>query len=767
VIAAALSLQDPRERPLDKAAAADERHAKFDDERSDFLAFLKLWKFGAEGASRRQCRENFLSYARMREWRDIHAQLRQSVEELEWKLSSANLEKPDGIRAIHRALLTGLLGNVGMKDEADSNYTGARGIKFWVHPGSGTKKPGKWLVAAELVETTRLFARTVASVDPRWIEELGAHLIKRHQERPHWEKVRAQVVAIERGTLYGLPVYSDRRVHYGLLDPTLSREIFLRSALVEGEFETRAPFFEHNRRLLREIERMEHKSRRPDILVDDELIYAYYEARVPEGITNGVDFEKWRKEAERADARFLYLRREDLMRHEAAGITTDNFPHELQLGPNRFALEYHFEPRSPKDGVTLTVPVELLNQVPAARCEWLVPGLLKEKVAAYAKGMPQRLRHKLGPVAEFAQDFAAATAPSDTPLASVLARHIRANVGIEVPADAFRPDSAPPHLHMNFRVLDEHGRQLAMGRNLAALKGEFGSRVQASLAQEMATEKGEIFIAWSFGDLEEMMEIQRGGQTLVGYPALQDVGDGVTLQVFDSPERAREVHRAGVRRLLAIAFRERLRELEKALGKDMALAPLKEDVVAAALDRCFLADSLPMQQADYARRVADGRNRLNLIAQEMQRLAAAILSEQTQVQKRIAVAQKSWPQAVEDVKRQLARLLQPGFLARTPWQRLQHFPRYLKAAGLRLEKLRADPARDAQRAAEVAALEQGWQRAQAASAKFGAGGDGSDEMAQFGWLLEELRVSLFAQELKTPVPVSSKRLAKLWHSMRK
>jgi len=251
VIAAALSLQDPRERPLDKAAAADERHAKFADERSDFLAFLKLWKFGAEGASRRQCRENFLSYARMREWRDIHAQLRQTVEELEWKLSSANLEKPDGIRAIHRALLTGLLGNVGMKDEADNNYTGARGIKFWVHPGSGTKKPGKWLVAAELVETTRLFARNVASVDPRWIEELGAHLIKRHQERPHWEKARAQVVAIERGTLYGLPVYSDRRIHYGPLDPKLARDIFLRSALVEGEFETRAPFFEHNRRLLR------------------------------------------------------------------------------------------------------------------------------------------------------------------------------------------------------------------------------------------------------------------------------------------------------------------------------------------------------------------------------------------------------------------------------------------------------------------------------------------------------------------------------------
>ena len=322
---------------------------------------------------------------------------------------------------------------------------------------------------------------------------------------------------------------------------------------------------------------------------------------------------------------------------------------------------------------------------------------------------------------------------------------------------------------MNFRVVDEEGRQLAMGRNVAAMKEEFGSRIKESLTEEIAKGEGEKFGSWSFGDLEEVMEIERGGQTLVGYPALQDVsdksGDGVALQVFDSPERAREVHRAGVRRLLAIAFRERLRDLEKALGKDMALAPLKEDIVAAALDRTFLSDALPTLQSDYARRVTEGRNRLNLIAQEMQRLAATILGEQAQVQKRIAAAQKAWPQAAEDVRQQLARLLQPGFLARTPWERLQHFPRYVKAAGLRLEKLRADPARDAQRMAELAPLEQAWRRQLASRAKLG--GPAGAELEQFGWLLEELRVSLFAQELKTPVPVSPKRLAKLWQSIRK
>ena len=759
VIAAALSIQDPRERPLEKAATADERHAKFDDERSDFVSFLKLWKSFPDGASRKQCRESFLSYARMREWRDVHAQLRDAVGDLEWKSSSANPEKAEGYRAIHRALLAGLLGNVGMKDEADNNYTGARGIKVWVHPGSGTKKPGRWIVAAELVETTRLFARCVATIDPKWLEELGAHLLKRHRERPHWEKARAQVVALERGTLYGLPVYADRRVHYGPIDPVASREIFLRSALVEGDYETRAPFFAHNRRLVREIERLEHKSRRPDILVDDELIHAFYEARVPAGIANGADFEQWRKDAERAQPRLLELRREDLMRHEAAGITTDNFPHELKVGPNAFALEYHFEPGSPKDGVTLTAPVALLNQVPAARCEWLVQGLLKEKVQALAKGMPQRLRHKLGPLAEFAARFAEAVPPADSPLASALARYIRAELNLDVPADSFRPDSAPPHLHMNFRVLDENGRQLGMSRDLAALKKEFSSRVQ----EVFESENQERYTGWTFGDLDEVMEVRRGTQTLVGYPALVDAENAVTLQVFDSPEKAREMHRAGVRRLLAIAFRDRVRDIEKGLAKDMTLAPLKEDLVAAALDRTFLADSLPFAQADFARRVQEGRSRLNLIAQEIQRLASGLMAESSQLQKRLTTVQKAYPAPTDEVRQQLARLLAPGFLARTPWERLQHLPRYLKAAALRLEKLRADPHRDAERAAQIAPLEQAWRREVTARARLGGA---SAELEQFGWLLEELRVSLFAQELKTPVPVSAKRLAKLWQSMR-
>ena len=763
IIAAALSVQDPRERPLERATAADERHAKFADERSDFLAFLKLRKL-FDGKLEKACRENFLSVPRMREWRDIHAQLETTLGEMKWPASSANPESAEGYRAIHRALLAGLLGNVGMRDEAEGSYTGARGIKFWVHPGSWTRKPGKWLVAAELVETTRLFARTVANVDPKWLEELGAHVLKRDRQDPHWERSRAQVVALERGTLYGLPVYANRRVDFASFDAALSRGIFIRSALVEGDFETRAPFFAHNRRLVAEIERLEHKSRRPDILVDEELIHAFYDARVPQGISSGADFDKWRKDAERKLPRLLYLSRDDLMRHRAAGITTDNFPPALQLGPNRLALEYLFEPGSPRDGVTMSVPLALLNQVPAARTEWLVPGLLKEKIRAMAKSIPQRLRHKLGSLDEFAAAFCEAVPPSDIPLAAALARHIREKFNLDVPLDSFRPDSAPAHLHMNFRVVDDHGRQLGMDRNLAQLKGSLGEKTAAILQTEASASDSEHYTGWTMGDLPEIMEIERAGQTLIGYPALADAGEAVTLQVFHSPEKAREIHRGGVRRLLAIAFRDRIRDLERTLARDVALGPLKADVVTAALERTFLPGSLPMTQADFARRVEDGRSRFNLIAQEIARAASGILAERAALEKKLPPALKAFPQVGDDIKQQLGRLLAPGWLARTPWERLQHLPRYLKAASLRLDKLRADPARDARLAVELASVEQPYRRELAARLRQGAV---TAQLEQFGWLVEELRVSLFAQELRTPIPASVKRLAKLWQTLRK
>src|SRR5258706_3557512 len=440
VIAAALSVQDPRERPLDKASLADERHAKFADERSDFLAFLKMAEL-FEHKMEKAARENFLSIPRMREWRDVAQQLARTLHELGWEETTVHADRPDGYRAIHRALLAGLLGNIGKRDEAEGSYTGARGIKFWGHPGSWGKKPGRWIAAAELVETTRLFGRTIAAIEPRWLEELCAHLIRPEQYEPRSDGRRGEVIAFEPGTLYSLPLYTNRRVVYGPIDAAASHEIFIRSGLVHGELETRAPFPAHNRKLVAEIERLEHNARRPAILVDEELIHAFYEKRVPAHLYSAAAFEQWRVRAERDEKRLLYLSREDLMRHEAAGITTTNFPPQIELGPNRFALDYHFEPGSPRDGVAMTVPPAPLTQVHGNRAERLRPGFLDEQGGTHAKGIPQRPRHKLGTLDDFAEGVVSPIQPFDTPPAPPLARHIRAQFNLDPPQDAVRPHS--------------------------------------------------------------------------------------------------------------------------------------------------------------------------------------------------------------------------------------------------------------------------------------------------------------------------------------
>jgi ATP-dependent helicase HrpA len=793
VIAAALSVQDPRERPIDRTQAADEAQKKFADQKSDFLSFLKLWRFFEDALAHqsnrklhRLARDHFLSFTRLREWRDVHSQLKELVAELGWKVGElvrrpegedvpGDAPRPASPAQVHRALLAGLLGNVGVRTE-EGNYLGARGIRFWVHPGSAlVKKAPRWLVAAELTETTRLYARSVAGVEPEWLETIGAHLLRRSQSDPHWEKRAAQVVATERGTLYGLPVYVNRRVHYGPMDPVESRKIFIRQALVEGEYETRAAFFAHNRRLVRDIEALEHKSRRPDVLVDEELIYAFYDSRIPEGIHNGAAFEAWLKDAERSDPKRLFLKRDDLMRHEAAGITTAQFPPSLEMAGRAFALEYLHDPGGARDGVTMAVPLIALNQVSAARAEWLVPGLLKEKVQLLAKSLPQKVRHRLGPLGEFAAAFAAAVQPSETPLGDAIARHARVELNLDIPRDGFRPETLPAHLSMNFRIIDEHGRQLAMGRNLAQLRAELGEKADerfSAIAKGEAAAEG--LTSWSFGDLDEIMEIRRGPQTLVGYPGLVDQGASVALEVFDSAEAARAKTRAGLRRLFMIELKDQARYLEKSIPglAQMALqfaavgdgGTLKDQLVAAAFDRTFMAESLPRTKAQFEARCAEGRPRLALIAQEIARLVATILAEHAALAKKLQAA-KAFPDAVRDIGAQLGQLLPKDFVVATPYERLSQFPRYLKAASARLDKLRGDPARDARLAAEIAPLETQWQREVVRVRKQGA--SPGTQLEQFRWLLEELRVQLFAQELKTPVPVSSKRLAKLWASLQR
>ena len=788
VIASALSVQDPRERPLDRQEAADTAHKRFADERSDFLAYLKLWAWFEQGLAHKQsnrllaeeCRKNFLSPLRLREWRELHQQLHAQVAEMGMRGN----EQPATYEQIHKALLCGLLGNIGMKSVEGNEYLGARGIKFFIAPNSVLAKKGsKWVMAGELIETHRLYARCVARIEPEWLEEVGAHLIKRHYYDPHWEKKAAQVTAYERSTLHGLLLNAKKRVHYGPMNVAESREVFIRQALVGGEFDTRAPFFAHNQKLIADIEALEHKARRPDVLVDDELIFAFYDERVPKHIHNGAAFEHWRKEAEQDNPRLLYLKKDDLMRHEAAGITTDQFPPQLKIDNISFALSYNFSPGKNDDGITLTVPLALINQVAAARCEWLVPGILAEKVAQLVKTLPQKLRRNLVPVPEFAAAFSREIPASSLPLLQALARYIREQKQLDVPLDAFRLEQLPPHLLMNFRIVDEHGRQLGMSRNFAQLHGELAPRVAHEIVAVTGTatgKKGESvseqrYTSWSFGSFTETREVKRAGQNVTLFNALVDEGDAVVLRAFDTRDAAQTAHRGGLRRLFMLLLKDQVKYLEKNLPDAQRLgmlfmAPnspfsgtqqeLQQQILEMTFERCCLNDPLPTNEAEFAARGKEAKNRLLLIAQELARLVGNVLTEYQAVQKNLPQL-KAHAQANQDVRAQLEWLLHGKFIRDTHYERLQHIPRYLKAIGLRIEKLRANPARDVQCMAQMQPLSQAWQKLRQAQQ-----GKPDPRVDEFAWLLQELRVSLFAQELKTPVIVSVKRLEKMLGALR-
>ncbi|MBE7424341.1 MAG: ATP-dependent RNA helicase HrpA [Zoogloeaceae bacterium] len=788
VIAAALSVQDPRERPQEQAGTADQAHAKWrgdeQQQRSEFLAWLNLWKaFDAEwthASQRKQrdwCRRNFLSYLRMREWREVHAQLHTLCGEHSWREN----DKPATFDQIHKALLAGLLGNVGLKSEEEGHYLGARGIRFWPHPGSAlAKKAGRWIVAAELVETTRLYARCLAKIEPEWLEVVGAHLVRKHVYDPHWEKKTGQVRAWERGTLHGLVLYAKRPVTYARIDPKLARQLLIREGLVQGElpeeFTRNARFFQHNRKLVRDIEQLEHKTRRQDVLVDEELIFAFYDAQIPAEVVDIASFERWRKDAEGAEPKRLFLTREQLMRHDAAGVTSERFPPQMEIHGQRYPLSYHFEPGTEDDGVTLTVPVAALNQVPAVRCEWLVPGLLEQKATQFVKTLPQKYRHRLQPVDAFVADFAEAPHEADEPFLRALTRAAEEKMQLKLPLDAFRAEMVPPHFFMNFRTVDEHGRMLGQSRNLQELRSRFAAKIEQTFARaevKEETEGGKSAVlqgltSWSFGELPEIMEVQAGGRGVIGFPALVDEGDTVALRVQDTPEKAAAAHRKGLRRLFALELREQVKFVEKSLPRELGLlfmpwgteAELKGQIVAATLERTCMLDPLPADAAAFAKRKDEARARISLVGQEIGRLVGTILAEHAALQKKLATI-KAQPTVAEDIRAQCAELLPKGFVEATPFERLAHFPRYLKAASLRIDKLRADPARDARLAQEFAALYKPWERERLARRKSGAP---DPWLEDFRWMMEELRVALFAQELKTPMPVSVKRLQKAWES---
>ncbi|WP_397545512.1 ATP-dependent RNA helicase HrpA [Roseateles oligotrophus] len=810
IIASALSGQDVRDRPMEQQQAADERHKKFDDDKSEFLGYLKLWKWleeskggaGEHKLSHRRyealLRENFVSPRRVREWRDVYSQLHTVVAEHGWRMNTA----PATYEQVHLSMLAGLLGNLGLKSDEDEWYLGARGIKFWRHPGAHlSKKPGRWIVTAELVDTTRLFGRGIAAIEPQWLPGIAGHLIKTQLLEPHWEKKAAEVIALERATLYGIVIYANRRVNFGNVDAAAARAIFIREALVNGEWESRLPFLAHNKRQIAQVEELEHKSRRQDVLVDDELIYAYYDEHLPAEVCSGATLERWYRHASKAEPKLLQLSRDELMRHEAAGITSNAFPKTIRMGGVDCLASYLHEPGDARDGLTVDVPIYALNQVSEERCEWLVPGMLAAKVLVLLKSLHQRPRSRLVPLPDFVAEFIAANPFGQGALIEVLLKAVKERTQLAIQRNDFKLEQLQPHLFMNFRVIDEHGRQLGIGRNLAALKAELGGqarsafqalaalrlpasapavaepapvkaggiRAEVKVAPKSAREVSKTYTAWTFGELPELMEVSRGAQTLIGFPALLDRGTHVEIEVFDEPDVAAARHRLGLRRLLALQLKEPLKFLEKNIPDLQKMSvlfmslgtaeELRDQIIGVALDRAFLAEPLPTDEFSFKRRIEEGRSRLNLIAQEVARQAGVVLLEYAAAMRKLKDA-RAPKEAAEDITAQLQRLMPKQFVASTPWAQLQHLPRYLKAISGRLEKLRADPARDAKLLSELRPLEQRYLR-RVVEMK----GSPDPRMTDFRWQLEELRVSLFAQELRTPQPVSVKRLEKVWAQM--
>jgi len=781
VIAAALCVQDPRDRPFEKAQAADDRHAPFRDERSDFVSLLKLWQFLAElaaaGHSGRKLnqvlREHFLSPMRIREWREVHAQLHMLITEA----GGLSSETPAQYEQVHRALLAGLLGNVGTRNE-EGDYDGARGIRFAVHPASGVRKRGpKWLVAAELVETTRLYARAVAQIEPEWIEHAAAHLVRRAWFEPRWDKERAEVVAWEQVTLYGLILVARRRVSYGPIDPARAHEIFLRSALAESGYLSRAPFQAHNTALRRELEELEHKARRRDVLVDEDAIYRFFAARVPAEISSGAAFETWRKSAEKAEPRLLFMNRTDLTRQGGESVTAALFPEVLEIDGVKLKLRYRFDPGHPLDGVTALLPLHLLNRLRPEPFEWLVPGLLRDKINVLVRGLPKHLRRTCVPLPETVtaclQELGERS--GSTGLLPALAVALKRSRAVVVPLDELRAIELPPHLRMHFSVRDEAGKEVAAGRELTALQQAHGEMAQAEFVPTSRWEAPGLRTWAPELTLPASVEFRRGSDTLIGYPALIDEIDSVRLTLLETEDKARAANRTGISRLVRLTLSEQMRMLTRSLIPDRQLAlryapygnaqALVEAMLRACVDRAVWADDVPIRErGEFEARLKHVRARLQLVGQEVLRLTGEILQIAHEVRNALsAPGVRAYKHAVMDIERQLAGLVYADFIALVPYSRLQHFPRYLTGMSKRLDKLAQRHERDAQHTRD---LQRWMQQVEARQESNRKANIVEPALEEFRWMLEEQRVSLFAQELKTPYPVSFKRLERAWAALR-
>ncbi|MCX2796278.1 ATP-dependent RNA helicase HrpA [Microbulbifer thermotolerans] len=779
IIVSALAVQDPRERPAEKRQAADEKHRQWQHQESDFLSYVQLWEaFEAQRQAlsqnqlRKWCQRNFLSWLRMREWRDIHHQLRLACRELKLK---ENAEAAD-YAAVHAAIVPGLLGNIGVRDE-NKEFLGCRNRRFHIFPGSGQfKKPPRWVVAAQLLETSRLFAHTVAKIEPDWVLAAAEHLVKRNYSEPHYDTRSGRVMAFEKISLYGLVLVEKRRVHFGKLDPKISREVFIRQALVEQRYRGKGGFFEHYRELLAELEDLEAKSRRRDILVDDEVIFRFFDERVPGDIINLAGFEHWRKRAEEKEPHLLYVPRELLMQHTASNIGEAQFPDELSTGGMVFPLAYHFEPGAEDDGVSVQVPVGALHQVPAARLTWLVPGLLRDKCIALIKALPKQWRKYFVPVPAAVDKALPRLQPDQLPLWQALAQELKRQTAQEVPDSAWEAAEASleDFYRFNIQVLDEEGELLDQGRNLPELQARYKDRVQKELATAGDDFEREGITHWDFGDLPETHILQQGALKVRAYPTLIEAQDSVSLKLLDNPYEAQRQSRAGICRLALLHLPEPVKYLRKELlrGKELGLSAadlgkredVADDILLAAARELFWPDEQwPRTEADFLSAL-EKSGELVSVAQEIADLLVKALAQLVPLRKLIKQQKNlALAMAVGDIQQQLAGLFYRGFLFDTPLEWLRQYSRYLKGISLRLEKAALDPNRDRRLQAELygtaepylALAERHTPRSLAADT----------QLAQYRWMLEEFRVSLFAQTLKTLRPVSAKRLRKLWEEI--
>ncbi len=775
IITTGLSIQDPRERPADKQQAADQSHKKWQEPNSDFVSLLNLWRHFEEQRQQlsgnqysRYCKSNHVSYLRMREWRDLHHQVHTACRGL--KLTS-NTE-PAEQDAIHRSILSGLLGQVGILQDK-WEYLGTRNRKFFIFPGSGlSKKPPKWLMAGSLMETTKQFALTVAKIDSDWLEPLAAHLVKKSYSEPFYNKKSGQVMAKERQTLFGLSIVENKNRVYGQVAPQDARKVFVQQALVEEGYRGKGEFYKHNHKLVEELQALEDRFRRRDLLVEQQAIFDFYDQLVPEGIYNLAAFEKWRKQAEAKTPKLLLIDKEYLLLRGLSQDEQAQFPETISCDGIPYQLRYHFQPGHAEDGVSAVVPLALLHQLPRYFFEWLVPGMLRDKCIALVKSLPKQTRRHFVPVPDHVDVFLRKAKPQDRPLTEVLAEHLRTVSGVIIEPEQWRPESLDSWYQMNFVLEDEHGATIAMARSLEQLQRDFKQQISQGLekaADQSSSRQG--ITEWDFDELPEEVALQHGKISIKAWPALRDCGDSVSLEVLDNPLQAEKISRQGQLRLALLRGREQVKYLEKNLlrGKDLALKAanigarqrLIEALISASFQQALFVDQKVVRdQQQFDQAFEKGISQVVGLAQDYAASIESLLPRLHDLQKQLRTMGLPAIYAAEDIRNQLDWLFASETLSGVTDETISHYPRYIKAIQVRVEKLTVQQSKDRQHIAEISDLLSGCREALVEDQPLSS--DLEAALLDYCWLVEEYRVSLFAQQLKTKVPVSLKRLNKRW-----